>query len=98
VAIGEATQDVRSGRVGVVPPWLRDAHYPGAAALGHGHGYAYPHDLPGGVAPQQYLPDALLGTRYYRPTSHGSEAAWAQVAERLADLRMSKPATPADPA
>lgn len=98
VAIGEAAQDVRKGRVGVVPPWLRDAHYPGAADLGHGRGYAYPHDLPGGVAAQQYLPDALVGVRYYRPTNHGSEAAWAQVAERLAGLRMSRPATPPGPA
>jgi len=97
VAIGEATEDVRRGRVGVVPPWLRDAHYPGAAHLGHGKGYAYPHDVPGGVAAQQYLPDALIDERYYRPTVHGSEAAWAQVAERLAGLRRPQPAEPADP-
>ena len=82
-AISAATADVRRGRVGTVPAWLRDAHYPGAAALGHGGGYIYPHDIPGGVAEQQYLPDALEGARYYQPTTHGAEAAWGRVAERL---------------
>ena len=87
IAIGQATADVRRGRVGTVPPWLRDAHYQGAAAFGHGKGYLYPHDIPGGVAEQQYLPDALLGAEYYRPTSHGAEAAWGQIAERLRGAR-----------
>ena len=87
VAIGEATADVRRGRVGTVPPWLRDAHYQGAAALGHGKGYVYPHDVAGGVAEQQYLPDILSGAEYYRPTTHGAEAAWGQIAERLRGAR-----------
>jgi putative ATPase len=86
-AIGEASADVAKGRVGVVPAWLRDGHYPGASSLGHGTDYVYPHDLPEGVAPQQYLPQGLEQARYYRPTSHGAEAGWAQVAERLERLR-----------
>lgn len=89
VAIGEATADIKAGRGGAVPPWLRDAHYPGAADLGHGTGYAYPHDLPDGVAAQRYLPDDLAGAHYYRPTQHGAEAGWAKVADRLAGLRQS---------
>jgi putative ATPase len=87
VAIGEATADIRTGGIGRVPPHLRDAHYPGAATLGHGSGYVYPHDLPGGVARQQYLPDELLGRRYYRPTQHGAEARWAETAERVRAAR-----------
>ena len=79
--------DVRRGRVEAVPPWLRDAHYQGAASLGHGKGYVYPHDVPGGVATQQYLPDMLAGALYYHPTSHGAEAAWGQIAERLGEAR-----------
>ena len=75
-----------------VPPWLRDAHYPGAAALGHGQTYIYPHDLPGGVAEQQYLPDILAGSHYYQPTTHGAEAHWAQVAARLEQARRGEPA------
>ncbi|MDD2858186.1 MAG: replication-associated recombination protein A [Candidatus Nanopelagicales bacterium] len=86
-AIGEAVSDVRRGRVGTVPPWLRDAHYPGARDHGHGAGYIYPHDLPEGVAQQTYLPEVLDGVHYYRPTQHGAEAAWSRVAQRLEQLR-----------
>mgnify|MGYP006275694493 CR=1 FL=1 len=91
VAISEAVADVRRGRVGSVPPWLRDAHYPGAASYGHGTEYVYPHDVPGGVAPQQYLPQELAGRHYYRPTTHGAEAAWGQIADRLERLRQGEP-------
>lgn len=81
VAIDSALADVRSGKVGAVPPHLRDAHYAGAKALGHGAHYLYPHDQPGGVAAQQYLPDMLADAQYYRPTEYGFER---QVKERLA--------------
>ncbi len=56
-ALGAAMQDVRDRPAGAVPPHLRDAHYPGAAKLGHGDGYVYPHDEPGGWVRQQYRPD-----------------------------------------
>jgi putative ATPase len=85
------TRALRAGRALVeragnapVPAHLRDAHYEGASRLGHGEGYDYPHDHPGGFVPQQYLPDALDGERLYQPTRHGHEAA---VADRLAELR-----------
>ena len=87
VGIGEAMADVRAGGMGRVPAHLRDAHYPGAASLGHGSAYVYPHDVPGGVAAQRYLPDELAERSYYRPTRHGAEAAWADVADRLAERR-----------
>ncbi|MDT0308787.1 replication-associated recombination protein A [Streptomyces sp. DSM 44917] len=83
VAIGEARADVRAGLAGPVPPHLRDGHYAGAERLGHGRGYQYPHDLPGGIAAQQYAPDAVHGKRYYRPTRHGAEARTADVVERV---------------
>jgi putative ATPase len=83
-AIGAATADVLSGQVGSVPPALRDAHYPGAKRLQHGNEYRYPHDFPGGVVAQQYLPDALIDREYYRPTGRGAERV---AAERLAALR-----------
>jgi putative ATPase len=82
--IGAALEDVRSGRVGVVPAHLRDAHYAGAERTGHGKGYVYSHDQPQGVAAQQYLPDELVGRRYYEPTDRGYER---QVAERLERVR-----------
>jgi putative ATPase len=83
-AIDSALADVRQGRLGVVPPALRDAHYRGAARLGAARGYRYPHDAPEGVVAQQYPPDELVGRDYYRPTLRGAERA---LAERLEKLR-----------
>jgi putative ATPase len=83
-AIGAAMADVRAGRGGAVPRPLRDSHYSGSRGLGHGIGYRYPHDDPRGVVAQQYAPDDLAGTDYYRPSEHGSERA---VAARLPVLR-----------
>ncbi len=82
--INAATADVRAGKGGEVPSHLRDAHYAGAEKLGHGKGYVYPHDELHGVAAQQYLPNDLADATYYRPTTHGAEAA---IAERLDVLR-----------
>ncbi len=84
VGIDAALADVRAGRIGVVPPHLRDAHYAGAEKIGHGKGYQYAHDAPHAVAPQQYLPDELVGRRYYDPSDRGYER---QVSERLAAIR-----------
>ena len=83
-AIDAAMADVRSGRIGSVPPPLRDGHYPGAAKLGNAQRYRYPPDEPGGVARQQYPPDELVGRNYYAPVGRGAERA---VAERLPLLR-----------
>ncbi|MBW3663954.1 MAG: replication-associated recombination protein A [Actinobacteria bacterium] len=66
-----------------VPAHLRDSHYPGAARLGHGTGYLYPHDHPEGYVAQQYLPDELVGRRLYDPSPYGDEGS---VQERLARL------------
>ena len=82
--IDAALADVRAGRIGTVPLHLRDAHYAGAKGLGHGQGYVYPHDVEHAVAPQQYLPDELVGRRYYEPTDRGYER---QVTERLQRVR-----------
>lgn len=71
-AIAAARRDVRDGVVGEVPPHLRDAHYQGAADLGHGTGYRYPHDH-GGWVDQRYLPDDLADRRWYHPGINGRE-------------------------
>jgi putative ATPase len=83
-AIDAASADLAAGRIGAVPAHLRDAHYPGAATLGHGEGYRYAHSYPHGVVEQQYPPDAVVGRDYYEPTGNGAERA---IAERLAKLR-----------
>ena len=79
MAIESAIADVRAGKSGAVPPHLRD---PNSGALRDSQvskaresaSYIYPHDVELGVARQQYLPDELVGARYYRPTTHGYEA------------------------
>lgn len=76
-ALGAAESDIGSGRTLAVPPHLRDSHYKGAKALGHGQGYQYPHDHDGGYVPQAYLPE---GRTYYTPTRLGAEA---RIADRL---------------
>ncbi|WP_019544300.1 replication-associated recombination protein A [Streptomyces sulphureus] len=83
LATDAALADVRAGVAGPVPPHLRDSHYKGSQKLGHGKGYQYPHDLPGGIASQQYAPDELHGKEYYHPTRHGAEARYADVAARV---------------
>jgi putative ATPase len=82
-AVDGALADVRAGLAGPVPPHLRDAHYGGAAKVGSGEGYVYPHDEPGGVAAQQYPPDAVLPRTYYRPTTHGAESRLAELWDKL---------------
>ncbi|WP_455566293.1 replication-associated recombination protein A [Nonomuraea fuscirosea] len=83
-AIGAAVGDVRKGLIGQVPGHLRDAHYSGAAKLGHGEGYRYPHDFDHGLVRQEYAPEQVRERRYYEPTRHGAEA---PVAERWAKIR-----------
>jgi len=87
LAITRAAEDVKRMGAGEVPARLRGTGYPGARHLGHGTGYLYPHDFPGGWVDQPYLPEALAaggGPRYYEPTDRGAEAA---VAEQLEERR-----------
>ncbi|WP_224390113.1 replication-associated recombination protein A [Pseudonocardia sp. ICBG1293] len=83
-AIDAAMADVRSGKVGGVPPHLRDGHYAGAQKLGNAVGYRYPHDDPDGALRQQYPPDDVVGVDYYAPSGRGHERV---LAERLPKLR-----------
>ena len=57
-----------------VPIHLRDTSYKGAAKLGHGVGYKYPHDYPGHVVEQEYMPPSCKGKEYYIPGELGTEA------------------------
>jgi putative ATPase len=71
-ALWAAQAEVRDEPAGAVPRHLRDASYPGAAKLGHGKGYVYPHDEPGGWVDQQYRPDEREDV-YWRPTGRGGD-------------------------
>jgi putative ATPase len=85
-AIGAAQADIQAGLVGSVPAHLRDSSYRGAARLGHGRGYLYPHDFPEGVVAQAYAPDAVAGRRYYEPSRHGGEARYAERSDRIRSI------------
>ena len=74
LAVDKALERVQSERIRTVPPHLQDAHYKGAAKLGHGLGYKYAHDYPNHYVKQQYLPDEIVGTVFYEPTENGYEA------------------------
>ena len=56
-----------------IPPHLQDAHYKGAAKLGHGTGYLYPHEYKNNYVKQQYLPDGMEDCVFYEPTENGFE-------------------------
>ncbi|HEX3032982.1 MAG TPA: AAA family ATPase [Bacillota bacterium] len=77
-AIGGALSDMEHRKVGSVPMHLRDASYKGAAKLGHGKYYKYPHDYEGSYIKQQYLPDELSGTKYYHPGNNTNESKISQ--------------------
>ncbi|MCR4922852.1 MAG: replication-associated recombination protein A [Lachnospiraceae bacterium] len=72
-AIAEAMEAVKEGKDISVPGHLRDAHYKGAAKLGHGKGYKYAHDYPNNYVNQQYLPYELTGREFYKPSGNGFE-------------------------
>ena len=87
LAIDSAMKDLRQGKGGEVPAFLRDSHYGGAEKLGHGQGYRYAHDYPRHYVPQQYLPDELKDRVYYHYGDNKTE----QAAKRYWDEIKGKP-------
>jgi putative ATPase len=85
--ISRAMAHVREHGAAEPPPYLQDAHYPGAAALGRGEGYVYPHDEPEGVSEQQLAPEAVRGERFYEPSDRGFEAGLRKRLEQLRGRR-----------
>jgi putative ATPase len=85
-ALGAVTSAIRAGASTEVPLHLRDGHYRSASDLGHGVGYAYPHDFPGNWVEQRYLPDGVTGG-FYEPSSQSSEVRqveiWRSIQEGL---------------
>ena len=72
-AIFQAMEAVKEKPV-TIPPYLCDSHYKGAAKLGRGIGYDYPHDHePKHYCKQQYMPDELVGRKFYEPSENGYE-------------------------
>ena len=67
LAINKALEDVSTKDTGTIPMHIRNAPAEGMSEFGYGEGYKYPHDYPGHYVEQQYLPDKMLGTKYYNP-------------------------------
>ncbi len=83
LSIDAALESVRTQKT-TVPVHLQDAHYKGAAKLGHGTGYKYAHDYPEHYVKQQYLPDEIRDVKFYEPTEIGYEK---NIKDRLERLR-----------
>ena len=77
-AIDAAIADIRGSDPGGVPDHLKDAHYSGAAKLGRGLTYLYPHSYDNHYVEQTYLPEALQGRCYYTPGQNKNEQAFVQ--------------------
>ena len=65
LGINKALDDVANKNTGTIPMHIRNAAMEGMEQFGYGEGYKYPHDYPGHYVEQQYLPDEMLGTKYY---------------------------------
>ena len=83
LGIEAALADIRAGKTGDIPAHIRDAHYGGAAKLGRGLTYRFPHDFPNHWTPQQYLPDELRAAHYYEfgmnKTEQAAKAYWDRI-------------------
>ena len=86
-AINAAMGAVRNSVTPPVPTHLQDAHYKGAEKLGHGLGYKYAHAYPNHYVEQQYLPDALVGTKFYEPTEMGYEKQIREHFKKIKDIK-----------
>lgn len=86
-AMSAAFSDAENSFDEPVPVHLRDTSYAGAAKLGHGKGYLYPHDYPGHWVKQEYMPPSLKGKRYYEPSDQGQEAKIKENHEKRDRLR-----------
>ena len=84
MAYNSAMEDLHNRQIDDVPLHLKSSNYSGAAKLGYGQNYKYPHAY-GGYVKQQYLPDNLYreGVKYYKPTENGSEASFKKYLEGL---------------
>ena len=86
MAIDAALADIRAGKSGDIPAHIKDAHYGGAAKLGRGLTYQYPHSYPNHWVEQDYLPAELSGAKYYEfgpnKTEQTAKTYWDRVKGR----------------
>lgn len=82
-AIGDAMKTVEETGNLPIPTHLQDAHYKGAAKLGHGTGYKYAHNYNNNYVEQQYLPYELNGKEFYQPSGNGYEVKIREHMQRI---------------
>ena len=82
-AVFQAMQEVQGTGDLPIPAHLQDAHYKGAAKLGHGTGYKYAHDYPDHYVKQQYLPDEIKNARFYEPGILGYEKTITEYLQKI---------------
>ena len=85
MAVDSAMSNVNKVKT-TVPVHLRDAHYGGAEKLGHGIDYKYAHNYPGHYVKQQYMPDEILGERFYEPDGNGYEKVINEYLEKIRSI------------
>lgn len=83
LAIEECMSAVRTEKIKGIPAHLQDAHYKSAGKLGHGIGYKYSHNYKNHYCEQQYLPDELVGRRFYHLTGIGYEAKLQEYMDKI---------------
>ncbi len=90
LAIDEALDFVEKMPTGSVPMHLKDSHYKGAKALGHGKGYEYPHDNKRGFVKQSYLPEGYENEVFYQPSTHGREKTIGSLLSELEKIKQNE--------
>lgn len=83
MAVDEAMNVALNDTNATVPPHLMDAHYKGAAQLGHGIDYKYAHNYKNHYVKQQYLPDVHVGKVFYEPSDNGYEKVQKEYLKRI---------------
>ena len=83
MGIDKAIADIEHGKVGDIPPYLKDSHYSGAKALGRGREYLYPHDFDNNYVEQKYLPKELENAKYYTPQKNKFESGIKEYWEKV---------------
>ena len=88
-AINAAMADIQKGKTGIIPRTLQNKHYDSAEVQNKGQFYQYPHDFPNHWVDQQYLPDTLLGARYYSFGENKNEQSFKAYWENIKKRRQS---------
>ena len=90
LGIDKALETVRTTKTAAIPPYLQDAHYKGAAKLGHGIGYKYAHDYKNHYVNQRYLPDDLKDSVFYDIGDLGYEAKMKALQKKIKEEAQEK--------